>query len=194
MPGDNKASRISSFDYLKVIAALAIVCIHTTPFDVPEYWQLGAFINQTARFAVPYFFLVSGFFYARSMEGAASKTRVFISHSTKLLIIFFSWSAIYLILPAGIDILSWDTTGAGSSIDAMFQVIIQKKWYLFFEGGRIHLWFLMSLVMALSICTPFFGGNPKGKTNEIRAMLLIGVVLYYFNLLSGPHGAKLSPG
>jgi surface polysaccharide O-acyltransferase-like enzyme len=181
--GDKKSRRISSFDFLKVIAAFAIVCIHTAPFDVPEFWQFGAVINQTARFAVPYFFLVSGYFYARSMDGGYSKISVCISYSTRILLIFVSWSAIYLVFPAGIDIALGDVSGAGKNIDAMFQFISQNRWHLIFEGGRIHLWFLMSLVMALLICTPFIGS----RQNRMMVLLFIGGVLYGFNLLTGPY-------
>ena len=63
--------RISSIECGRVLAILAVMTIHLSPFsnpfdptlwDGPPYLWLGAIINQLCRFAVPLFFLCAGYF------------------------------------------------------------------------------------------------------------------------------------
>ena len=63
--------RISSIECGRVLAILAVMTIHLSPFSNPfdptlwdgtPYLWLGAIINQLCRFAVPLFFLCAGYF------------------------------------------------------------------------------------------------------------------------------------
>jgi len=60
------ADRIYSIDAMRIIAMVFIVMIHTDPFEgVNTYGNMITFgIKTTGRFAVPFFFLTSGFFFA----------------------------------------------------------------------------------------------------------------------------------
>lgn len=61
-------SRIESVDLFRLLAIFCVIMIHAKPFlgstlfgcGVNNY--LGIFINQISRFAVPFFFTISGFF------------------------------------------------------------------------------------------------------------------------------------
>lgn len=60
------ADRIYSIDAMRIIAMAFIVMIHTDPFEgVNTYGNMITFIiKTTARFAVPFFFLTSGYLFA----------------------------------------------------------------------------------------------------------------------------------
>jgi surface polysaccharide O-acyltransferase-like enzyme len=61
------ADRIYSIDAMRIVAILFVVMIHTDPFaGINEYGNMITFvIKTTARFAVPFFFITSGYFFAR---------------------------------------------------------------------------------------------------------------------------------
>ena len=52
----------AGIDYFRLIAALLIIAIHTSPLD--SFSETGDFIltRMIARVAVPFFFMTSGFF------------------------------------------------------------------------------------------------------------------------------------
>jgi len=60
------AKRIYSIDAMRIVAMLFVVMIHTDPFaGVTEYGNMITFvIKTTGRFAVPFFFITSGYFFA----------------------------------------------------------------------------------------------------------------------------------
>ncbi|MFC6767439.1 acyltransferase [Natrinema soli] len=60
------SERISSIDATRIVAMVGVVVIHTNPFEgFGLYGNLANFlIESTARFAVPFFFMASGYFFA----------------------------------------------------------------------------------------------------------------------------------
>jgi len=56
-------NRTCSVDILRLVCAIFVVAIHTSPFmDISE--PLGSFVKyRLSTIAVPYFFAVAGFFY-----------------------------------------------------------------------------------------------------------------------------------
>ena len=65
------ADRIYSIDAMRIIAMVFIVMIHTDPFaGLSATGNMATFvIKTTGRFAVPFFFLTSGYFFARKATG-----------------------------------------------------------------------------------------------------------------------------
>ncbi|WP_081367541.1 acyltransferase family protein [Alteromonas mediterranea] len=47
---------------MRVIAILAVIIIHTKPFFLAGNSNIGIFLHQVYRFAVPFFFVISGYF------------------------------------------------------------------------------------------------------------------------------------
>ncbi|WP_226039288.1 acyltransferase [Natrinema sp. DC36] len=60
------SERISSIDAMRIVAMVGVVVIHTNPFEgLGLSGNLANFlIESTARFAVPFFFMASGYFFA----------------------------------------------------------------------------------------------------------------------------------
>lgn len=92
--------RVKSIDFLRTFAILGVLFIHTTTrtleaanFDLYGFsWTL--FLNQVMRFAVPLFFIISGFVLEVSWRG--ENYWVFIKRRlSKIFIPYFFWSLIY---------------------------------------------------------------------------------------------------
>ena len=88
-------------DILRIIAICAVVLIHTTTrtleastFKLQEVpWTL--FLNQTARFAVPLFFMISGFVLELNFKMHENYFVYFKKRISRIIIPFIFWSGIY---------------------------------------------------------------------------------------------------
>lgn len=149
-------NRIQSVDALRSIAIFAVIAIHTTPFKIQslpngDSLNLAIIINQMARFAVPFFFVVSGYFWAKKFNNFEEIFAPTVAMAKRIGFIFFAWSVIYL-LPWNIyDSLVHGPTGP-------VKVFYQNLCYAFsnpltiaMQGTKGHLWFLVGLLCSLSI-------------------------------------------
>ncbi|HSW96687.1 MAG TPA: acyltransferase [Candidatus Saccharimonadales bacterium] len=90
-----------AIDALRIFASLAVVFIHTTTktleassYDLQRLpWTL--FLNQIFRFAVPLFFMISGFVLELNYPFHASYSTYLKKRMTRILIPYIFWSAIY---------------------------------------------------------------------------------------------------
>ena len=99
--------RISSIECGRVLAILAVMLIHISPFanpfdptlwSDPKYVYLAGFINQITRFAVPFFFLCSGYFLQPKLSSRAPLGMA-LRYCRPLLILWLAWSALYAVIP-----------------------------------------------------------------------------------------------
>ena len=94
----------SAIDVLRTIAILAVLLIHTTTktLEVSKYdlhrFPLTFFLNQSARFAVPLFFMISGFVLELSYPYHASYLTYLKKRFSRIFIPYVFWSAIYYFL------------------------------------------------------------------------------------------------
>lgn len=96
--------RIESIDTMRVVAILGVVMIHTTTrvLEVTQYhltnypWTL--LLNQVSRFAVPLFFLISGFVLEFSSRSDESYLTFLKKRFAKIFIPYIFWSLIYYFL------------------------------------------------------------------------------------------------
>jgi len=92
---------IKSIDAMRVIAILAVVLIHTTTrtLEATHYALTGyswtLFFNQISRFAVPLFFLISGFVLELCSEHEINYLTFLKKRFTKIFIPYIFWSLIY---------------------------------------------------------------------------------------------------
>lgn len=185
--------RISSIDFFRAIAIFAVILLHTSPFHGSNdtfFKLLDAVINQATRFAVPYFFIVAGYFVGRKIRSGSLPEKVFKVYVKRLLPLFLIWTIIYMILPTNIkkQVLKFGL------LEATYQKIyslISDPITLLLQGGRGHLWFLMSLLLALGIITLFL------KLDKKQWVIPIASLLYFFGLLAGsysttPFGINIS--
>jgi surface polysaccharide O-acyltransferase-like enzyme len=166
--------RMLGVDAARLIAAFAVICIHVVPFTGYPLLQVG--VNQGARFAVPFFFALSGYFLAirwhREQGSHLALVRKTVFRQSTLLV---AWFAIYLI-PFG---TLFDPSAAP-------QVIPQAPLLFALSGTEIHLWFLPSLLLCTAIA--FLAMTLAGRA-ATNVLLVFGAVLYLFGVLGKAYAA-----
>ena len=177
-------NRLASIDVFKGLAIIAVIAIHTEPFhglypDSPAGWIYpGMVINQLARFAVPFFFVVSGYFWGRRIQGGRDVRSISVSMARRIVLIFVCWSVIYA-LPYNISAMA--EFGIPAVLHAAWQNVedvINSPLALMMQGTKSHLWFLPALLCALAISAPLAA---KGRH---KTLIALSIVLYLVGLLA----------
>lgn len=97
--GSNKRQINKSINVLKCLAIFAVICIHCKLFNLGAK---GGIVVALCRFAVPFFFMVSGYFsFFDNRSKALEKYKVRALHLLKLLIVS---NVIYFIY---YDLIRW---------------------------------------------------------------------------------------
>ena len=128
-------------DLAKVLAACAVVCIH---IKFPGWF--GQAVDAVARFAVPFFFMVSGYFACYDKEDKLKKKLI---HILKIYVLSAALYFVYGFARALVyDVQFAMTQYLGKYADARFWL----SW-LFLNNSRTpgHLWFLPALVYTYGI-------------------------------------------
>jgi len=101
MVDKEQKTHIQAVDLLRIISILAVIFIHTTTrtlevtsFDLPRFsWTL--FLNQVSRFAVPLFFMISGFVLELNYPFHTSYLSFLKKRASRIFIPYVFWSLIY---------------------------------------------------------------------------------------------------
>lgn len=153
----SKGRNYKGIEIFRVVAAFLVIAIHTSP--LATYSQTADFIftRVIARVAVPFFFMVTGFF----VLSKGTDVRRFLK---KTAIIYAASAALYLPINvyAG-HLQSWDM------IDLVQQV--------FFEGTFYHLWYLPAAILGAWLTWMLMRRLSSG------ACLAAAAVLYLLGLL-----------
>lgn len=163
---DSPYKYFDGIDLFKYIMAYAVVIIHADAF---ESTTLPFFIEWIIRQAVPFFFIVSGFFLHRKaiQLDHSQKANLYLSRAINLLRIFGVWLIIYLPLSI-IYFFHEHFTFAEILRNYIFTVLVYGQSFM-----AMPLWFIYSLSLScflLFICS---------KTNHNRLILLIlGIGVY----------------
>ncbi len=166
--------RILSIDAIRVLAIIAVIAIHTYPFGsgvVSENntsMYVAIFINQLARFAVPFFFIISGYFWGIKIRKTANPWTISFPMIQRLLLIFICWSIIYLI----------PYQDFSESVSDKIIFLIQSPIKLLFEGTKDHLWFLTALASAVIVCSLFI------QFKKPKVLFVIALLLYFTGVLA----------
>ena len=151
-------SRNQSVDVVRILAILGVISIHTKPFLVPEgfpndyYELLYVLINQLSRFAVPFFFVISGYYWGRGADAAPQYWDYAWQRAKRLIIVLLIWSVVYL-LPYNV----WgfgDHGWAGPVKLAYWHAldVFSHPIDVFFGGTKVQLWYLVALIWATLLC------------------------------------------
>ena len=173
--------RIQSVDVIRVVAIIAVIVIHVVPFtDQPNRiggeWNAATVVNQLARFAVPFFFIVSGYLWAQKIEDERNVYPLTARMAKRILLLFAVWCAIYL-LP--MDVVSTFEIGQFGWVRQCYRnirEIFRSPFITVFEGTKWHLWFLPALLCAL-IITAFLVRHRQQRLLVVLAILLYAVGL-----------------
>lgn len=184
-------SRISSIETFRVIAVFAVICLHSLPFGgMPDKEGIFFLINNSCRFAVPFFFLTSGYFFGKSLEKGRAPMELLSRYCKRLFLLFVSWSVIYGLL-------------AKSLIRGVFAQgiwkgyllpLIQQPWVTFqwalgnpmqalLGGTAPHLWFFTSLMISLTLLVLFMAHRGE------KLLMALSLLLCMLSLLMMPYSS-----
>jgi surface polysaccharide O-acyltransferase-like enzyme len=151
------------------------VAIHAGPgSEAPGY--SGEVLNQMARFAVPFFFCVSGFLFARSCQHDSS-VRTLWRYEKRIVSLHLFWSVFYFLNPSvtAVQALGWF-----ESYRVRWQNLIADPLALLLESTALHLWFLSSLIISLPLIWLVNRRSPLPG-------VFLGAALFIVALLAGPY-------
>ncbi|HHQ4711919.1 TPA: acyltransferase [Aeromonas veronii] len=183
--------RISSIECGRVLAILAVMTIHVSPFANPfnpALWGSGSWlwlsgtINQLCRFAVPLFFLCAGYFLQPRLSREAPLTVAW-RYCHPLLRLWLVWSLVYLLVP--FNPLDAVQQGYLASLHGQWQFQLGDPLNGWLVGGMIHLWFLPALIMAVTLQALCY------RLGRPALALWLGLGLYLLALLGGSYAKPL---
>lgn len=177
------SQRIASIELGRVIAILAIIGLHgqmaLTYWQIDEVPWIGYVLNQAARFAVPLFFLISGYLIQPKLT--ASPWTTFINYSKPLLKVWLVWSVICLVMP--FNLAKVEELGYLGERQGYWGFLMNTPLNSFLEGGLVHLWFIPALVCAVLIIALMV----EMKIDKL--LLPTAVLLYVYGVLAGSYAS-----
>ncbi|WP_332849594.1 acyltransferase family protein, partial [Clostridioides difficile] len=151
----------AGLDYFRIIAALLIIAIHTSP--LLSYSKMADFVLTSiiARIAVPFFFMLSGFFLISTYNYNCNKLKSFLKN-----VLFIYGIAIVIYIPLNIY------TGYFSMNNLVPNIIKD----IVFDGTLYHLWYLPASIIGASIA--YFLVKKLG----LKYSLVITIVIYVIGM------------
>lgn len=171
----------NAIDIGRVVAAILVICIHTNPlFHISESGNYFI-VSVIARLAVPFFFIVSGFFFGRKMDPMHSFSKdlsPLIQVIKRLVMIYIMWTVIYLPL----QFLAWLRSGESW---AFWLSYVQN---FMFTGSYYTLWYLTGLIFAMIFSYILFKLlSPKKVLILTLSLFIIGTCMQsYFDMFQNP--------
>ncbi|MBE7019383.1 MAG: acyltransferase [Ruminococcaceae bacterium] len=133
--------RNNSLDCLKWISSFMVVCIHFR-----SYGEFGELVSVLSRFAVPVFFMISGYY---SASDKPDKLKTKIVHILKL---YFGAVLLYLCFNVLVKVLAGQYRETIWYLSTYFRIRYLVPLLFFNESvTAFHLWFLGALIYAYGI-------------------------------------------
>lgn len=153
-------------DFFRLVAAFMVIAIHYPPFENVGYALSGGFSNILCRIAVPFFFLLSGYFLGERIKNSA-KT---ISYVKKLIRFYLIYSVIYLPLSF------YGVINKGYSI---WKILVRYLRGVLLTGSYRHLWYFLALIVSVGLLYLIVN---KVKIND-KALSGLCFVIYFVGVV-----------
>ena len=173
--------KIASLELGRLFALFAIIALHSQIFmtyllvdDVPVF---GYTFNQLTRFAVPFFFILSGYLIQPKLSTSPFDTLK--HYSSPLIKIWLVWSLLCLAMP-----FNWQrvaTDGYLAERTGYWNWLTQNPLNALMEGGMVHLWFIPALVIAVGIIALLI------HFNKSSLLIPVAVILYAYGVMGGSY-------
>lgn len=188
-----------SIDFIKFFAIFAVVAIHSGTLSGV---QIGAIngddvdfvIDTFARFAVPFFFVASGYLFVQKVNSLEARSKIegysnkqitkqqlayFKRYILKLAKLYFAWFIFYFLFQLGVNFIETEKTVRALTAMFMDYLVSFHIWDIFYYGSgspQYHLWFLLALIWATIILFIFV------KTKMLPILLVISLGLNIYGL------------
>jgi surface polysaccharide O-acyltransferase-like enzyme len=186
-------TRNLSLDALRFIAIVAVILIHTTTrtLEISHYnlnaLPLSLLLNQISRFAVPLFFMISGFALEINYNSHANYLKFFKKRISKIFIPYVFWSAIYyLFIYTNHDFNFIKALYDGSSSYQLYFIPTLLIFYLLFPFihniykiiSNKYIFLLLGIIELLLLYEDYFV-----KALDINYLLKIAILNYFVFIL-----------
>ncbi|MFA0413019.1 acyltransferase [Vibrio renipiscarius] len=175
------SEKISSIELGRLIAIFVVVAMHCQMFLTYFLYQdtpwVGFIFNQSTRFAVPLFFLISGYLIQPKLITAPIETVK--RYCAPLLRVFVVWSVICLLMPFNLHKVM--TEGYLAEREGYWGFLAQSPLNSLLEGGLVHLWFIPALMLAALITALFV------KADKLNWLIPVALVMYIYGVLAGSY-------
>lgn len=148
-------------DLFRVIAAILIIAIHTSPFGSYSAWADFVLTRVIARVAVPFFFMTSGFFLISRYQYSTKKLGMFAKKTA-----WIYGAAIVLYIPINIY-------NGYFQVENLLPNIIKD---IVFDGTMYHLWYLPASLIGGGIAWYLV------RKLEYNKAFTVAAVLYFVGL------------
>jgi surface polysaccharide O-acyltransferase-like enzyme len=178
-------NRLPGVDLLRILGILAVITIHAFSYHfqngIPRNFNSVEIIYVLVRFAVPYFFVTSGYFWGRKIVRGADPLQTSLRFCKRILIIFIVWSLIYLLPHDLFEIYNRGFAGSfQNSIERAIFLSHHPLW-IALSGTATHLWFLPSLLICVVVCTCFL------MMRQVGLLMVFSTGLYVAGVLSNAY-------
>jgi surface polysaccharide O-acyltransferase-like enzyme len=178
---EDTAKRDVSMDSLRFLSFLAVVTLHVTTSPTRDITAFSI-VDHLTRFAVPVYFMMSGYFFER--PGCTDPSRI-AARAQRLLVMFAFWEVVYNFI--NLFVFRTADYPPGS---------VKLVYYIFYysSGPAYHLWFLPHLCLSVVIFTLLrrFG---FGWLLALAAVAFLGgLAVGPWSVLAGPDAAPISVG
>lgn len=163
-------NRKIGIDILKFISAFFVVCIH-----IPFKGEFGKYFTAISRFAVPIFFIISGFFYQQTVKKGNENKQII-----KILKLCIIANFIYLVYRIIMLTLNDDNILSWLQKTFSFKNFLE---FIFLNESplAVHLWYLNAFLYVL-IIMKFIN-----KYNKYKLLYFITPLLLIFDLILGKY-------
>lgn len=144
-------------DYFKLLAAVLVIAIHTSPLTSVSPEADYILTRVIARTAVPFFFMVTGYFI---LPGAVTDGRRALNYLKRIGLIYLL--SLLLYLPVGIY--------AGHFKNAGIAAVLKM---IFLDGTFYHLWYLPALILGFGLMVWLLRGLPVPAAGIVCSLLYI---------------------
>ena len=170
--------RFYSIDVMKIVAAFMVICIH-----LPFPGVVSEIIGPLTTIAVPYFFMVSGFFlWDTNKKRIEEKT---IKSIKKTLIYLFTANLLYFVWGLLLSLVS-DNRTIMEYLISSFSINSTLKFILLNQSPfGVHLWYLSAYLYVLVI---YYFAVKFGKTKQV---IMLAPFLLIGNLILGKYSLIL---
>lgn len=171
---------------------IAVMAIHAVPFShagaagvaIGSRFDAATVVNQLARFAVPYFFVISGYFWGQRVQASdANVVAISWRMVRRLLLVFAAWSVVFVFPYESDRIISDFPHGFTSALSRNWQWFGKHPWLVMVQGTNGHLWYLTALASCVVISAVFVA------LRRPRLLWALAVALFLATLLAEPYHA-----
>lgn len=175
---ENKPVRIIYFDYLRIIAMIAVMILHIaaqniSAVDVHSFdWTVFNIVDGSVRWGVPVFIMISG---ALFIPKKVTVKQIYTKYILRLFIAYCFWTLVYaLVLPVLNTLIKSGVIGLdyNQKSDLINAVI----------NGKYHMWFL-PMIAGLYMCIPIYQKIVESK--KLTSYFLIVAFILQFIVKTG---------